>query len=288
MALAESWRLRVVHRTAFDYAAPVNVSFNEARLSPLECPGQLTLEHRIDVTPGVSMYRYFDYWGTTVHAFDLHRAHRRLTITASSLVETGTLDSPTPGDPSWDDLESEAVTDEFCEFLAPSEFVFADDAIDAAAAELRASSPTPAIAFDAVLAWVRDHVRYERGTTTVSTTAPEVLRAGRGVCQDFVHLTLALLRAVGIPARYISGYVHPSAEADVEIGVTVAGQSHAWLEAWLGNWRAVDPTSATDVGARHVIVARGRDYADVAPLRGLYHGGPSADVEVTVEVTRVL
>jgi transglutaminase-like putative cysteine protease len=111
------------------------------------------------------------------------------------------------------------------------------------------------------------------------------------VCQDFAHLTLAMLRAVGIPARYVSGYVHPS--ADAEIDVTVAGQSHAWLEAWLDGWRAVDPTSAQEVGVRHVLVARGRDYADVAPLRGLYHGGTSSSgasqsVAVSVDITRVL
>lgn len=282
----ETWRMLVVHRTVYDYAAPVHVSFNEARLSPLVCPGQLTLEHRIDVSPSASLFRYQDYWGTIVNVFDLHRAHRKLTVTATSLVETGTAPPASNGDPTWSDLESDAVADEFCEFLAPSQFVFADRAITAVATELRESSPTPAAAFDAVLAWVRDYVRYESGSTTVSTTAPEVLRAGRGVCQDFVHLTLAMLRAVGIPARYVSGYVHPSTEP--LIGENVSGQSHAWLEGWLGGWRAVDPTSAQDVGVRHVLVARGRDYADVAPLRGLYHGGASQTVDVSVEVTRVL
>jgi transglutaminase-like putative cysteine protease len=281
----ETWRTRVVHRTVYDYAALVHVSFNEARLTPLVHPGQLTLEHRIDVSPAASLFRYEDYWGTTVNVFDLHRAHRKLTVTAASLVETGVAPAATHGDPTWAEIGSDAVRDEFCEFLAPSQFGFADESIEDEAATLREGATSPAAAFDAVIAWVQDHVRYERGSTTVSTTAPEVLRAGRGVCQDFVHLTLAMLRAVGIPARYVSGYVHPSAEP--VIGETVAGQSHAWVEAWVGGWRAIDATSAEEIGVRHVLVARGRDYADVAPLRGLYHGGASQSVEVTVEVTRV-
>ena len=110
-------------------------------------------------------------------------------------------------------------------------------------------------------------MEYETGTTSVSTTAVEVLRAGRGVCQDFAHLGIAVLRAAGIPARYASGYLYPD-ELGGEVGETHRGESHAWLEAWLGDWHPLDPTSGSAVAERHVLVARGRDYADVAPLEG--------------------
>ena len=136
---------------------------------------------------------------------------------------------------------------------------------------------------EAVSAWVRESLAYEPGATDVSTNArwpPSKL--GRGVCQDFVHVALALLRAAGIPARYASGYLHPDVDAAVDTAVT--GQSHAWLEAWTGSWQRLDPTSGADVAERHVLVARGRDYGDVAPLKGVYNGPPdTSDVRVTIE-----
>ncbi len=98
------------------------------------------------------------------------------------------------------------------------------------------------------------------------------------------HLSLAVLRAMGIPARYDSGYFHPDASG--AIGVKVLGESHAWIETWTGEWRGYDPTNLLPVGERHAVVARGRDYADVAPLRGIYNGPPGSSSEVTVELTR--
>jgi transglutaminase-like putative cysteine protease len=119
----------------------------------------------------------------------------------------------------------------------------------------------------------------------VSTTAADALRIGGGVCQDFTHLALGLLRARGIPARYVSGYLHPSSQA--EPGVVLAGQSHAWVEAWVGDWLPFDPTNGSPVGERHVVVGRARDYADLAPLSGIFHGGPAKSLGVTVELTRL-
>jgi transglutaminase-like putative cysteine protease len=128
-------------------------------------------------------------------------------------------------------------------------------------------------------------MEYEKGSTTVTTTAPEALRAGSGVCQDFAHLGLALVRSLGVPARYTSGYLHPS--DDAVIGEKTAGESHAWIEAWLGEWTPFDPTSGEAVGPRHVVVAHGRDYGDVPPLKGVYHGGAADALDVSVELTRL-
>ncbi len=146
-------------------------------------------------------------------------------------------------------------------------------------------SRPPAHAVEAAAAWVHGQLSYGKGATDVASTAADALRIGSGVCQDFAHLTLAVLRAMGIPARYTSGYVHPSPEAGV--GATVEGQSHAWVEAWTGAWCPFDPTNGSDVGERHVVVARGRDYTDVSPLKGIFHGGPAAGLDVTVSLTRL-
>ena len=123
------------------------------------------------------------------------------------------------------------------------------------------------------------------GATGVRTNAQEAWDKGQGVCQDMAQLTVALMRATGLPARYVSGYLHPDPKA--EPGSTSVGQSHAWVEYWAGSWTPLDPTSGTPVGERHVVVARGRDYADVPPLKGIYHGPSGGDMQVTVEVTRL-
>ena len=123
------------------------------------------------------------------------------------------------------------------------------------------------------------------GTTGVRTNAQEAWDQGQGVCQDMAHVTVALLRAAGLPARYVSGYLH--ADPGAEPGQTAVGESHAWVEYWAGSWQPLDPTSGAPVAERHVVVARGRDYADIPPLKGIYHGAPTGAPKVTVEVTRL-
>ncbi len=124
----------------------------------------------------------------------------------------------------------------------------------------------------AISARVREHVTYLPGATGVRTNAQEAWDKGQGVCQDMAQIAVSLLRAAGLPARYVSGYLHPDPKA--QPGSTSVGQSHAWVEYWAGSWTALDPTSGAPVGERHVAVARGRDYADVPPLKGIYHGPP--------------
>ncbi len=153
------------------------------------------------------------------------------------------------------------------------------------AAEIRARSATPADAAEAAVGWVHDQLEYQRGFTGVTTTAAEVLAAGQGVCQDFAHASLAVLRAMGIPGWYVSGYLHPHEEP--EVGEQVEGESHAWVAAWTGEVWPLDPTSLATIHERHVRVAAGREYHDVAPFRGIYAGGGEGqELDVSVEVTR--
>jgi transglutaminase-like putative cysteine protease len=277
-----SWRVAIRHRTAYVYAGDVRSSYNEARVTPLTTDRQLVVEAEVRVAPAAPTLRYWDYWGTMVDAFDVHEAHTELSVTGSSVVETS--EPKPPGELGWDGLAGDEVWDRMAELLAPTELVPHLDEVAAGARSLRTCA-SPAEACDQAVDWVRERLRYEKGVTDVSTTAGEALRLGAGVCQDYAHLALSLLRSAGIPARYVSGYIFPSRQA--EVGMDVAGQSHAWVEAWTGDWYAVDPTHDIPVGERHVVVARGRDYGDVPPLRGIYHGGPAEALVVSVELTRL-
>ena len=122
------------------------------------------------------------------------------------------------------------------------------------------------------------------GITGVHSTASEAWEARKGVCQDIAHVTLGALREVGIPARYVSGYLHPRPSA--EVGVAVTGESHAWVEWFAGEWQGFDPTNNIEIGDRHVLVGRGRDYGDVPPLRGVYAGPFKSSLHVKVTITR--
>ncbi|HTJ35262.1 MAG TPA: transglutaminase family protein [Dactylosporangium sp.] len=278
-----NWRLKIRHVTGYQYAGTVSASYNEARLTPLTLPWQTTLFSQVEVTPGATTYRYHDYWATQVTAFDLHRPHQQLRVVSSSLVEV--FSPPTPRIRlGWDGLVADAVRDAHAEFLADSRVTAVDPAL-VEQAWAGAAGLAPAEAAEAVSEWVRAEVAYVPGSTGVQTSAQEAWDLRQGVCQDIAHLTVGLLRARGVPARYVSGYLHPKVEA--EVGETVAGQSHAWVEWWCGEWTGFDPTNGVPVGPRHVVVARGRDYDDVPPLRGVYHGAPSKHLGVTVEITRL-
>ncbi len=278
-----AYRLRIEHRTLYRYTNFVYSSFNEARITPMTTAGQLVLESRIEVEPPTGVQTYVDYWGSLVHAFDIQQPHDTLSITARSVVEA-TGSSPAMAEKTWAELNDDRVRDRWSELLAPTGQVPTDERLTDLAGELRRELSPPE-AVEAAVNWVRDRLAYVSGTTGVHTSAIEAWEGGRGVCQDFAHLTLALLRAMGVPSRYCSGYHLPS--ADVEVGSTVDGDSHAWVEAWTGDWFGFDPTGGEPTGDRHVLVARGRDYSDVTPIKGIYQGGPTSDLEVTVRLTRL-
>ncbi|HEV7651296.1 MAG TPA: transglutaminase family protein [Actinophytocola sp.] len=278
-----NWRVRVVHTTGYRYSAPVTQSYNEARLTPRSDRRQNLIVSRVETTPATRSYRYTDYWGTEVTTFDLHAPHTELKIVSSSVVETGEMVSPVD-EASWADLCAPDILDRYADFGAWTEYVPRNRELGAVARELR-KGRRPAEAVLAVSEWVHDKLTYQRGTTGVHSSAVDAWHAREGVCQDYAHLTLALLRAIGIPGRYVSGYLHTKPNA--KVGETVSGESHAWIEAWTGGWWGFDPTNDVEVGPRHIWVAIGRDYADVSPLKGTYSGGAATAIEVSVDVTRL-
>ncbi|MFD1811222.1 transglutaminase family protein [Rhodococcus gannanensis] len=278
-----TWRLRVVHTTGFAYDAPVTSSFNEARLTPRSDGRQNVIHNRVETTPATRSFRYTDYWGTAVTSFDLHAPHTALSVTGTSVVETDAVTVPTDG-VDWDRLAEETVRDQYGEYLTATDYVPLSDRFDDIAEQLRREcDPTEAVV--AAANWVHENMSYVPGVTGVHTSALEAWEERRGVCQDYAHLTRMVLRAMGIPSRYVSGYLHPHREA--ALGESVSGESHAWVQAWTGSWWGYDPTNAVPVGEQHISVAVGRDYADVPPLMGIISGGGATDFDVVVEVIRL-
>jgi transglutaminase-like putative cysteine protease len=277
------WRLRVVHATGYAYKSPVTASFNEARLTPRSDSRQNVILNRVETVPATRSYRYTDYWGTAVTAFDLHAPHTELEVTASSVVETEHMDLP-ESTLTWEELASVAVIDRFDEVLSATEHTPASKRIERVGRRI-AKLHEPQQAVIEAARWVRGELAYVPGTTGVHSSGLDALREGKGVCQDFAHLTLILLRGMGIPARYVSGYLHPKPNA--KVGETVEGQSHAWIQAWTGEWWRYDPTNDCEVNEQYISCAVGRDYADVTPLKGIYSGEGSTDLDVVVEITRL-
>lgn len=277
------WRMRVIHATGYAYKGPVTASYNEARVTPRSDSRQNVIINRVETAPATRSYRYTDYWGTVVTAFDLHAPHVELEVTSSSVVETDSQDVA-GADAGWADLQSGAVADRYHEFLTPTAYTPASKRIDRVARQL-AKSHDPRNAVLGAVEWVRKELDYVPGTTGVHSSGLDALQEGKGVCQDFAHLTLILLRAMGIPARYVSGYLHP--KSDAAIGEAVEGESHAWIQAWTGGWWHYDPTNDSAINEQYISVGSGRSYADVPPLKGIYLGHGSSDLDVLVEMTRL-
>lgn len=275
-------RIHVLHRTTFEYARTVSVSYNEARMRPLQLPHQEVLYSRITATPATYHSTYVDYWGTTVTPFEVLTPHEGLVVLAESRVDvTAPAAVPTA---DWDLLRSPELRDRMCEFLIATAVTDPPEDLVTMARDLVGDQP-PSDAARTILTAVREQMEYVPGVTGVHTRASEAWEARKGVCQDIAHLGAAALRAAGIPTRYVSGYLHPLTSA-AEPGVSVTGESHAWVEYWVGEWIGFDPTNTIPVDDHHVIVARGREYGDVAPIRGVYSAGGRSTQSVEVRITR--
>ncbi len=275
-------RLHVEHTTEFTYGGPVTASYNEARMTPQSGRGQTVLRTALHIDPHTWRLDHRDYWGTAVTTFEVLLPHQSLLLRASSEVEVTTPPWPTTT-AGWDVVTGTRVQDDLAEFLADSPATRAPDDLAALAAEL-AAGRTPHEAAQSICARVRDEVEYVPGATAVHSAAAEAWTEHKGVCQDVAQLTVGALRSTGIPARYVSGYLHPRRSA--EIGEVVTGESHAWIEWWAGEWIPYDPTNRVPVGDSHVVLARGREYRDVAPLRGIYAGSGTDGLTVQVRISR--
>lgn len=276
--------LRIIHSTVFEYDGLAAASYNQARLTPPTTSDQIVAHSRIDVTPTPWSLMYRDYFNNDVMTFEVLELHDSLSVVATSHVHTIAVQE---GEDKlgWEDLATEEVLDRFTEYLQVTPRVGPTDDLAARCRELRARAPRPNDAARAVCELVHRHVEYVPGATDVHSRASDAWEQRRGVCQDMAHLVIGGLRTIGVPARYVSGYLHPDEEAAV--GDTVRGESHAWVEWWDDGWHGFDPTNDTAPGERHVVVAAGRDYDDVIPLKGIFAGVGTETMRVDVHVTRL-
>jgi transglutaminase-like putative cysteine protease len=276
--------LHIRHVTGFSYDGAADSSYNEVRMTPLTLDRQRVVASSLAVTPYALQSTYRDYFGTIVTTFDLHDRHRQLEVVAEATVETF---HPENSAHALDlaALRSAPWNDQLVEYLAPTTRTSMSNEVLDGFRDAVASLVNPRDVAEAALSVVAERMQYVRGATLVSSTAQEAWDEGKGVCQDLTHVTIALLRSAGLPSRYVSGYLH--SDPDAVVGETILGESHAWVEYFAGEWHGVDPTNGGDVGLRHVTVAKGREYGDVPPLKGIYHGDPSSALGVVVEVTRL-
>jgi transglutaminase-like putative cysteine protease len=279
-------RYRIRHVTRFTYEQPAYESHNEVRLRPRDSIGQRTLGFRLEIIPPAALIDYRDAFGNTVHAISVDEPHKELMVSADSLVERrAPRDLPTQSRFEHflrgDNLRSQEEYD----FLSASHYIPFSEQLKRFFWMVRPRMNEPVADYcQRVVAWVCDQFAYEPGTTNVHSDVNQVLSAGAGVCQDFAHLTIGVLRLAGVPARYVSGYLAPRLDRGRPLGDQA---SHAWLEAMLPEgWFGFDPTHGARVTNHHIRLAVGRDYADVPPLRGVYRGvGKQQIMRVSLDIT---
>jgi transglutaminase-like putative cysteine protease len=276
------------HVTEYAYDEPVRESVMELWMQPRSGQRHRLISFELDVDPPAQILSYADSFGNSVKHFDVPFPHRRLSITAHSVVEAY---APSPqlqtlGMDEWARLTSDQVTGDCWDFLRPHGFAAPTEALEAFCRERgihALKSLDPLAAVRELSAVIYRGIGYQSGVTAADSPIDEALLAGRGVCQDFAHIMLAICRGWGVPARYVSGYL---ATRQDEGDRSDPLATHAWVEVFLPSmrWVGFDPTNNTAAGERHIPVAIGRDYSDVPPSRGVFKGDAESQLFVGVSV----
>lgn len=287
-------RYAISHKTTYEYNNLVSVSHHLIRLQPRDLTYQRTLNFQLNAEPLPALLdSHEDYFRNLVSFLTIEGPHRQLVVSSECQVEVLSKPAPVPGStPAWETVQelcrgdSYTPTLEACELAFPSPLValrpeFAQYAAPAFCAE----RPLLEAAIE-LMGSIHHDFKFDPEATTVATPLEQVFRDRRGVCQDFAHLQIACLRALGLPARYVSGYLEtvPPPGRPKLLG---ADSSHAWIQLWCGGsgWIDLDPTNNMLPGERHITLAWGRDFADVSPLRGVLVGSGSHQLKVAVDVT---
>lgn len=274
--------------TEYRYKKAVHDNLNAMRVKPATTPTQRVDDFGVRVDPEARIHQHLDYFGTTVIEFGVSRPHEHLSIDVRARVAT--TEPPEPPDASWGALDADAYRSVAGEYLMPFGTEPSNGALDELSELTRARTPLGTLRLLAEL--IPDRFEYKKGVTYVDATVDDLIEAGAGVCQDFVHLSLVLLRRHGIAARYVSGYLFASGSKDADDSIEV--DTHAWVEALVPGldgagpaWVGIDPTNRGLSSERHVKIGHGRHYSDVPPIKGVYRGPGGAETSHRVRMTKV-
>ena len=287
----------ITHRTSYGYGSDVSVSHHLAHLRPRDLPRQQVSDYTVTVEPApTASSEHIDYYGNAVRFFTIGTPHERLVVTARSRIRIAAPLLPNPAQTmAWEQVRARCAKDVLTPDSAVGEFRFDSPHIarkpafaDYAAPSFPKNRPLLEGVMDFTARIFRDF-KFDSRATTVATPLDEVLKKRRGVCQDFAHLAIAGLRSLGLPARYVSGYLETQPPRG-KVRLVGADASHAWLAAWCPGhgWIDTDPTNNILPGERHVTVAWGRDFSDVSPVRGVVVVGGGHSLGVSVDVARVM
>jgi transglutaminase-like putative cysteine protease len=276
----------VRHVTTFGYQPAVRESVMELRMQPLSDSKQRCLSFRLNLTPSANIMQYSDFLGNIVHHFDIAGTHTQLKVTAYSVVEVHSISVPTSDDGGdWSELDALTASEDCWEMLLPSYFAQPTELLEAFAREIGSGrTQGPYATVIKLNQTIYDMFDYVPNSTKVDSPIEDALSSRKGVCQDFAHIMIALLRRLKMPARYVSGYLFHEAESHDR---STDGASHAWVEVLLPKlgWVSFDPTNNLIASDRHIRVAIGRDYSDVPPTRGVYKGDAHSELSVSVTVS---
>lgn len=276
----------ILHKTRFRYSGSISESVTELRMQPRSEGIQRCLQFRIHTSPSARVSSYTDCYGNTVHHFDIPGQHHQLTITAEAIVvftEPPALPERLEAD-AWARIDALNEVEDLWDFLTPSRFTQPTPLLYALARELEARRrDDPLSLLRDLTERLYDAFDYDPEHTEVDSPIDVALEARRGVCQDYAHIMIALVRRLGIPCRYVSGYLFHRVEDQDR---SSQDASHAWVEALLPDlgWVGFDPTNNLIAAGRHIRAAVGRDYADVPPTKGVHKGTSDSTLEVGVKV----
>ena len=273
----------IAHTTTYAYPQPVTESYTVVHLQPYSDAQQFCRQYELDVRPSARVQSYVDRFGNGVQHFAILPTHDHLTVTARSHVTTtrALLAAWEPLEASRAQLDADPRLDALCDFVRESPYVHLSPRLAGFLEEIDGPGGAIGAWCRAVCSHIHETFAYDKSATSVRTTVDAALVARAGVCQDFAHVMIAVVRSAGIPARYVSGYIFRGASSDTILG---AEASHAWCEAYLPpyGWVGFDPTNDLIVNGRFVKLAIGRDYKDVSPVRGVYRGPAQAEMSVNV------
>ncbi len=281
-------RYRIRHTTRFEYSDPIRESVMELRMQPRTDAAQRCLEFSLALSPEARFHHYTDYLGNVVHHFDIPSVHQKLEVVSNALVDSAAPPAPSPEVSSRDWAELDALRDgaEHWDWLHPSFFAQPSDPLAQFAEKLKIRRrDDPLTVLKDLNIGIGSALSYESGSTRVDSPIDDCLKAGKGVCQDFAHIFIAIARGLGIPTRYVSGYLFHRLDKGHGPGEDA---THAWVEAFVPGmgWIGFDPSNRAVIGPDHVRVAMGRDYLDVPPTRGVFRGTAVTRLTVHVDVLK--